>query len=261
MRPLTWLRQELRSRPYVADTTLAVFLYAAALLSPVAPQRPGEMWRDPQPLTAYSIVLATVVCGALAFRRRWPRAVLAVTVTGFVAQLMVAGGRSPLDLALGFAVYTVAARHPRRDAWAYGALVALVVTVGRVVFAGSSWLAPEVLGQIAPLGMATAIGDALRSRRAYVAAIEERAPRAEETREEEAERRVMEERLHIARELHDVLAHHIALINVQAAGRRAPAGDRTRAGLARRWAHHVAACGQVRRWDELRTTVGAPCAS
>ncbi|HUR09333.1 MAG TPA: hypothetical protein VM347_42815, partial [Nonomuraea sp.] len=84
MRPLTWLRQELRSRPYVADTTLAVFLFAATLLSPVTPLRPGQMWRDQTPpLTAYSIVLAAVVCGALAFRRRWPRAVLAVTVTGF----------------------------------------------------------------------------------------------------------------------------------------------------------------------------------
>ena len=65
-------------------------------------------------------------------------------------------------------------------------------------------------------GMATAVGDAARSRRAYVAAVEERARRAEQTREEEARRRVVEERLRIARELHDVVAHHIAVINVQA---------------------------------------------
>jgi signal transduction histidine kinase len=57
----------------------------------------------------------------------------------------------------------------------------------------------------------------VRSRRAYVAAIEERARRAEETREEEARRRVVEERLRIARELHDVVAHRMAVINVQAA--------------------------------------------
>jgi signal transduction histidine kinase len=64
--------------------------------------------------------------------------------------------------------------------------------------------------------LAAAVGDAVRSRRANIAAIEERAVRAERTREEEARRRVAEERLHIARELHDVVAHHIAVINVQA---------------------------------------------
>jgi signal transduction histidine kinase len=137
--------------------------------------------------------------------------------------------------------------------WAYGGLVALVITVAKVVFAGDTWLAPEVLAQIAPIGMATAIGDALRSRRAYVAAIEERARRAEETREEEAERRVMEERLHIARELHDVLAHHIALINVQAqvaAHLLATEPEQARTALG-----HVRHAGKE-ALDELRTTVG-----
>ncbi|HUR09325.1 MAG TPA: histidine kinase, partial [Nonomuraea sp.] len=98
-----------------------------------------------------------------------------------------------------------------------------------------------------------AIGDALRSRRAYVAAIEERARRAEETREEEAERRVMEERLHIARELHDVLAHHIALINVQAqvaAHLLATEPEQARTALG-----HVRHAGKE-ALDELRTTVG-----
>jgi len=64
--------------------------------------------------------------------------------------------------------------------------------------------------------MAAAVGEAVRGRRAALAAVEERAVRAERTREEEARRRVAEERLHIARELHDVVAHHIAVINVQA---------------------------------------------
>lgn len=64
--------------------------------------------------------------------------------------------------------------------------------------------------------MAAAAGDAVRSRRAFVDAIRERAERAERTREEEARRRVAEERLRIARDLHGVVAHHIALVNVQA---------------------------------------------
>ena len=65
--------------------------------------------------------------------------------------------------------------------------------------------------------MATAVGDAARSRRAYVAAVEERAaPGRAETGRRRPRRRVAEERLRIARDLHDVMAHHIALINVQA---------------------------------------------
>jgi signal transduction histidine kinase len=235
----------------VVDTILAVGVYAVTLLAPLASgaDRHAQM----RPLTAYGIALASVVCGALVFRQRWPRAVLAVTVTGFVAYVMVDGGRSPLDVGPAIAVFTVASCYPRRNAWVYGGLVALVVTVARLEFAGSAWLVPEVLAQIASVGMATAVGDALRSRRAYVAAIEERARRAEETREEEAERRVMEERLHIARELHDVLAHHIALINVQAqVAAHVLAADPEQALRA---LGHVRFAGKE-ALDELRTTVG-----
>ena len=59
-------------------------------------------------------------------------------------------------------------------------------------------------------------GDSVRTRRAYVAEVTDRARQAEETREAEARRRVADERLRIARELHDVVAHHIAVISVQA---------------------------------------------
>ena len=87
----------------------------------------------------------------------------------------------------------------------------------------SHWYDGDNLELIAWTGVATAAGDAVRSRRAYAiarqeraAALEERAERAERALEEEARRRVVEERLRIARELHDVMAHHIAVINVQA---------------------------------------------
>ena len=64
-------------------------------------------------------------------------------------------------------------------------------------------------------GVAAALGDATRNRRAYVAEVERRAVEAERTREEEAARRVDEERLRIARELHDVTAHSLSIIAVQ----------------------------------------------
>ncbi|MFD1271067.1 sensor histidine kinase [Streptomyces kaempferi] len=65
-------------------------------------------------------------------------------------------------------------------------------------------------------GAAAAVGDGVRSRRAHIAAVEERAAHAERTREQEARQRVAAERVRIARELHDIVAHNIALINAQA---------------------------------------------
>jgi signal transduction histidine kinase len=60
------------------------------------------------------------------------------------------------------------------------------------------------------------LAEAVRARRAYVAELRDRAERAERTREEEARRRVHEERMRIARELHDVVSHTIGVISVQA---------------------------------------------
>jgi signal transduction histidine kinase len=128
------------------------------------------------------------------------------------------------------ALYTVASTSSRRTAWTAGAAVAGVLFVTAVIATpGPRITSPgpgfdgENLELIAWAGVATAVGDAVRSRRAYLiarqeraAALEERAERAERALEEEARRQVVEERLRIARELHDVVAHHIAVINVQA---------------------------------------------
>jgi signal transduction histidine kinase len=93
----------------------------------------------------------------------------------------------------------------------------MTVVVGAAtatVLTGDGVLASLGLTIVVLLGFA--IGEAVRNRLAYIAAIEERAIRAERSREDEAHRRVIEERLRIAHELHDVIAHHIALMNVQA---------------------------------------------
>ena len=74
----------------------------------------------------------------------------------------------------------------------------------------------EAGGTFALLAAAAFAGGIQRSRRAYTAAVEERALEAERTREEEALRRAEEERLHIAREVHDVVAHTLSVVIVQA---------------------------------------------
>ncbi|RCG32388.1 sensor histidine kinase [Sphaerisporangium album] len=206
------------------------------------------------PLTADTVALAAVMCAALVFRRARPRIVLAVEVGGVVLHQILGGGvRSPLDLIPAIAVATLAAHSPRRVAWTAGTACAVVLAGTRVITSELASMPPEVVGQIAWICMATAAGDGLRSRRAHIAAIEERAVRAERTREEEAQRRVMEERLRIARELHDVLAHHIALINVQAQVAAHVMDARPRE--AREALGHIRRAGRA-ALDELRTTVG-----
>ncbi|MDX3224298.1 sensor histidine kinase [Streptomyces sp. ME19-01-6] len=91
--------------------------------------------------------------------------------------------------------------------------IGLIVTI--MSWGGRPHSALEMLRSSGWVLSVVVIGEAVRIRRAYIAAIVERAERAERSREEEAARRVAEERLRIARDLHDLLAHSITLIGVQ----------------------------------------------
>jgi signal transduction histidine kinase len=170
-------------------------------------------------LSAGYVVAGAVVCGALAFRRRWPLWVLLVTVAGALVRTVLersGAAGSPFLVASSLAVFTFALTSRRSAGLAGGAITALVLFCGDGLWVPGSWWDAENVGVLAWTGMAVAAGDALRNRRAYVAAMRERSRRAEEAREQEAGRRIVEERLRIARELHDVVAHHIAVIQVQA---------------------------------------------
>lgn len=158
--------------------------------------------------------LATVSCTALLFRRKYPLQVLAATTAVGVLHAVFEGVKSPITLPVMVAVYTVTVQKNRltRTATAVGAAVILVTA--SAVFTDGDVLSN--IGITVLVLLASAIGEAVRYRRAYEAEIEERLRRAEQSREEEALRRVVEERLRIAHELHDVIAHHIALMNVQA---------------------------------------------
>ncbi|MFI9642472.1 sensor histidine kinase [Micromonospora sp. NPDC051925] len=204
-------RRAVRGHPMAADVLLAVLLLVVSLL-PVNP--PGGPPRAP--LGVGTVLFALACCGALALRRRHPLAVLGTVTVLVVAALLLGAARAPFMIIVAIAAYTVANRTDRRTAWVTGTGAALAIGAAAVFVVGISWVRPEIVVLLLWFGFAVAGGDAVRSRRAYVAVLEERARRAEQTREEEALRRVAEERLRIARELHDVVAHHIALINVQA---------------------------------------------
>ncbi|MFF7974986.1 histidine kinase [Streptomyces sp. NPDC007905] len=164
-----------------------------------------------------ALVLAAVGCFALLWRRRHPFVVAAVAVGCGVCFQLLGFRESPLVTSpIVVSVYTVAARTDRRTAWTVASASAVVLVGAAVLHAPGSWLEPDNAAMLAWTALPAAVGDGMRSRRAYVAAVEERAEHAERTREQEARQRVAAERVRIARELHDVVAHHIALINAQA---------------------------------------------
>ena len=158
-------------------------------------------------LGAADWVLLVVGPAALVFRRRWPVAVLWVAF----AATLTPSGAWPANLSLIVAFFLAAIGGHRRAAW-------VVIVVG---YLGSVWLAPLVFGNpavsltfaLALAGWLTVLviaAEVVRLRRERT--VETRAARALDAR-----RRASEERLQMARDLHDVVGHHISLINVQAA--------------------------------------------
>ncbi|MBB4742091.1 signal transduction histidine kinase [Actinoplanes octamycinicus] len=211
MKSVERLRYAARAHPTAVDSLLGALVFGISLV-PVAP--PGGP--PPQPVTAGSVLLALTGCGALALRRRHPLPVLGVVSVAAAVSLVTLQTRGFLVLTVGIAAYTVATRTSRRTAVAVGTASALTLGACAVVALDVGWLDPAVVVLLLWFGLAVAAGTSVRTRRDYIAVLTERAQRAEQTREQEARRRVAEERLRIARELHDVVAHHIAVINVQA---------------------------------------------
>lgn len=200
-----------------------------------------------------SVLLMVCAAVALIWRRRNPVAVLSVTAGLTVVELVRSDPPTPVVVSTVIALYTVAARTDRPTTWRVGLLTMATLTAAAMLFGRAPWYSQENFGVFAWTGMAGAAGDAVRSRRAFIDAIRERAERAERSRDEEARRRVAEERLRIARDLHDVVAHHIALVNVQA-GVAAHVMDR-RPDQAKEALAHVREASRS-ALDELRATVG-----
>jgi signal transduction histidine kinase len=201
-RPPAWVRD-------------AGLVSAVALLVLLVPDRPGPEATARGAATT-TVVLGALGCLVLLARRRAPLPVLAVATALGVVAVVLADGPTPVVLVPAVAAATAAARTERRTGVTAGAAAAVVLWAAVVLATPAAWDIGEPLAAASWVALATAVGDAARSRRAYVQAVEERAERAERTREQEALRRVAEERLRIARELHDSVAHHIAVVNVQA---------------------------------------------
>jgi signal transduction histidine kinase len=157
--------------------------------------------------------LVVIAGTALAALRRFPRAVFGVTVAAvglYVARHMPLGPilLTPLIALLGVSLCS----DRRSSAIAAGVLCAVLAIAGLVAGSGVL-LAVFFLGWC---GAAVLIGDVVRRRDEQIAGLHERSRVLERTREEETRRRIAEDRLSIARDLHDSVAHAMTIINVQA---------------------------------------------
>ncbi|MET8132801.1 MULTISPECIES: sensor histidine kinase [unclassified Streptomyces] len=169
-----------------------------------------------------ALPIAVVMSVVVALRRRMPEKMLVLAVAAGLAQLVLDVPTAPEDFAMLVIIYTVAADGAR---WA--SRFALIGGLCAGTLSQLRWPAHEAGGlagvliaifQTVPFALAWVLGDSIRTRRAYLAQLEERAARLEKEREAQAKVAVAAERARIARELHDVVAHNVSVMVVQADG-------------------------------------------
>ncbi|MFE1027245.1 sensor histidine kinase [Streptomyces sp. NPDC058818] len=207
----------LRRHPIGVDCFWALVLFGISVMS-VAPQEEARG----TDMTALIVPFVLLLCVVIALRRLMPEKMLLLAVALGLGQLALDVSTMPADFALLVIVYTVAATGARwasRTALAMGLCAAPVAQLRwPMEDAGIGGNIAVTVFQAVPFALAWVLGDSIRTRRAYFAQLEERAARLEKEREAQAKVAVAAERARIARELHDVVAHNVSVMVVQADG-------------------------------------------
>ena len=195
-----------------ADTRelpLVLVLIAASLAE-------GQWSHDAEGLSPLGVLAAIAIAVPLLWRHRAPHVVLALVVAGvFACMATLKPGWSVVAVS-AVAIYSVAVYGHRLLTLATAACVVAVTVAVMTLFSDRGLLSYDALTRLGILLIALVLGDAVRGRRAVeVAAAEREAERERRTRDE-SDRRLADERLRIAQEVHDVVAHAMVAINVQA---------------------------------------------
>jgi signal transduction histidine kinase len=197
------------SLPTIAEAGLPVLVAAGFAVG-------SALLADARTLGPVGYGLLIVGAAALLVRRTHPVAALAGTVIPAFAYDLLNFPGGLCTIAVGVALYSVAdAGHVRTGIGAIVAVVGGFLAIGVVFGRGHVFDLVTALWFAGWLVASLILGETTRSRRAYLEEVEQRALEAERTREDEARRRAGEERIRIARELHDILAHRISMISVQ----------------------------------------------
>ncbi|XRQ15549.1 sensor histidine kinase [Actinomadura welshii] len=254
IRGLRAFRAWLRSRPHAADALLGVGLLLVGvpeLFLEDLPEHSGyEQFRDPD---VWNALLVAAVTMSLTWRRRNPLQVLLFIICGEMAMAVAGYPPSVADVAAFLiAVYSIAAHRGLAQS-ALGGAVGFVYFLAYLVLAPVDSSPLVVVTDCALVVGVWMLGRNLRLRRAYFAELEDRAARLERARGTDARAARIEERSRIARELHDVVAHHVSVMTVQAgAARRVIDRD---AGSAREAMSTIEEVGRT-ALSEMRRIVG-----
>lgn len=207
---------------WLVDAAVVVLIVVTTVVpaarAPLPGTGPGPEPGLPQEpsVEAAMVVVAVLAAACVPLRRHLPTvSYLAATVL-YLATVAVGMHALGPGIAAAVTAFAMAEATDRVTAWALGGTGAAMIAVLSVTTAGERTIEAQVVVFAAAVATATALGISARDRREYTALVAERAERAEATREQEASRRVAEERLRIAQDLHDTVAHRISVISLNA---------------------------------------------
>jgi signal transduction histidine kinase len=211
--------KEDRRRSLYLDALLALGVFVAQIAGILIEAGTDT---DDSPLRWWGVASVAVACIALVFRRRAPFVVC--QVVGVMAGVYGTSTQPDpqLPLALLVALFTVGQLLERRLLVVVGVITAVGAMVSTAA-SGDSTLDDYYIGLL-PCLMALVLGERSRTRSLYLAEVERRADELERDRLVAVERAAADERTRIARELHDVVAHHVSMMVVQAEAGAAQAG-------------------------------------
>ena len=218
-------RERLTARNWLIDTVIAVAAFGFACLSlsqAINLLIPDELMRRFMGVeaivpSAQSIVAVAITTLPLVLRRKFPWPVLVVVLVAWAVFQSWIGLVSVSLVGPLIALFTVAFVRQRNEAVIAGLAVAAVVVVAPTTSHPQMLAEMTLVQNLALVAAAALAGYALHARQEFIQAAEERAQAAEQSRESEAQRRVEEERVRIAREVHDITAHSLSAVSIQAA--------------------------------------------